>query len=673
MTDKETVKKMIDELKAKLTHHAHQYYVLDNPEIPDYQYDQMFLQLQTLEQHNPEFITADSPTQRVIGEILKGFKPVKHAVPMLSIRTETNNEAEGALEFDERIRSEVGSRVIEYVAELKFDGLAINLRYEKGILVQAATRGDGEVGEDVTQNIKTIKDIPWRLHGTPADILEVRGEVFMRRDDFERLNEAQRSAGLKTFVNTRNAAAGAVRQLDPRIAATRPLSFFAYGIGEVKGYQVPDCHRNILMWFRMLGLSVDIDHIQICTNGKELAAFHEKIASIRDQLPFDIDGVVYKVNRLDQQAQLGFVSREPRWAIAHKFPAQEMTTRLLDISIQVGRTGKMTPVARLSPVFVGGVTVTNATLHNLFEMRRKRVRRGDLVVVRRAGDVVPEVVTSLTKPEERNPYIANFRMPLQCPVCQSKVEREKGEADYRCTGGLFCAAQRKQAVLHFAHRRAVQIDGLGDKIVDQLIEHNLIKTLPDIYKLTVERLTALDRSGETSAQKLLVAIENSKQTTLARFLFGLGIRHVGETTAKDLAKHFGQIELLMSATEEQLLEVNDVGPIVAHSVRTFFEQPHNREVVQELMQVGLIWPEENVGERDTSQAGKTFVLTGTMPSLGRDQAKAMIEERGGKVSGSVSKKTSYVVAGAEAGSKLQDAEKLGITVLNQDEFLALLK
>ncbi len=663
-------------LRAQLQHHAHRYYVLDAPEIPDAEYDRLFQALQAIEQAHPELQTADSPTQRVLGQVLDGFASVRHAVPMLSIRTETDTEATGAQAFDARVRKELdwpeASGPIEYAAELKFDGLAINLRYEQGVLVQATTRGDGEAGEDVTQNIRTVGQIPLRLNGVTAAVLEVRGEVYMRRDDFERLNEQQRERGDKTFVNPRNAAAGAVRQLDPTIAAQRPLSFYAYGLGQVDGWTVPTTHSGLLDALQAMGLPV-CEHRVVAQGAEGLVAFHQAMGARRDQLPFDIDGVVYKVNRRDLQDRLGFVTREPRWAVAHKYPAQEQMTRVEGIDVQVGRTGKLTPVARLQPVFVGGVTVTNATLHNLFELRRKKVRVGDQVIVRRAGDVIPEVVGVV--PGQRLSYVPNFAMPTACPVCGSRVERERGEVNHRCSGGLFCGAQRKQALLHFAQRRAMDIEGLGDKLVEQLVDGGLVRTLPDLYKMGLAKLAALDRMADKSAQNIVSALERSKETTLPRFLFGLGIRHVGEATAKDLAKHFGELDRLMDATEEQLLQVRDVGPIVAHSIRTFFDQPHNREVVEQLRACGIHWPESDVtqvSDQPQPLAGQTLVLTGTLPTLSRDQAKAMIEAAGGKVSGSVSKKTHYVVAGEEAGSKLDKARELGVTVLDEDGLKQLL-
>ena len=678
----------IKALRDQLNYHGQRYYVQDAPEIPDAEYDRLFRALQALEAAHPELQSADSPTQRVGGGVLDGFATVRHAVPMLSIRTETDTEASGATSFDTRVRKELGlapdAPPVEYVAELKFDGLAINLRYEQGVLVQAATRGDGERGEEVTQNIRTLRQIPLRLqpgeHPVPL-VLEVRGEVYMRRDDFDALNERQREKGEKTFVNPRNAAAGAVRQLDSGIAAQRPLSFFAYGVGEVtpaaEGGPDFDTHFALLQALKSWGFPVAAQ--TRCTQGApELVAFHAEIGAARDQLPFDIDGVVYKVNSLAQQRQLGFVSREPRWAVAHKYPAQEQITTVLGIDVQVGRTGKLTPVARLAPVFVGGVTVTNATLHNLFELRRKGVRVGDQAIVRRAGDVIPEVV-AVVPHGKRDPYVPNFRMPRQCPICGSAVVREKTEMNHRCSGGLFCPAQRKEAILHFAHRRAMDIEGLGDKLVEQLVDQQIVRTLPDLYRLGLVALANLDRMADKSAQNVLAALEKSKHTTLARFLFGLGIRHVGETTAKDLARHFGTLDAIMgataadAATEDQLLQVPDVGPIVARSIYTFFQQPHNREVIEQLRACGITLQEGAPSAQALLPlAGKTFVLTGTFPTLKREEAKEMLEAAGAKVAGSVSKKTHYVVAGEEAGSKLTKAQELGVPVLDEAGLLALL-
>jgi len=668
-------------LRREIERHNHAYYMLDAPTIPDAEYDRLFRELQALETEHPELVTPDSPTQRVGGKPLAGFSPVRHAVPMLSIRTETDTEASGAQAFDARVRKELGLNEtdppVEYAAELKFDGLAINLRYEQGVLVQAATRGDGETGEDVTQNIRTVHAIPLRLKTeSPPAVLEVRGEVFMRRDDFECYNERQREAGKPTLVNPRNGAAGSIRQLDPAIAAQRPLSFFAYGLGEVQGWRAtPATHSATLDALAGLGVPVCGERIT-GLGAAALVAFHDDIAARRDQLPFDIDGVVYKVNRVDLQRELGFVTREPRWAVAHKFPAQEQLTTVLGIEVQVGRTGALTPVARLAPVFVGGVTVTNATLHNQDEIDRKDVRVGDTVIVRRAGDVIPEVVAAVLdrRPVPEPPRFDILQRYPVCPECGSHVVRLEGEAAARCTGGLYCPAQRKQALLHFAGRRAMDIEGLGDKLVDQLVERGLVRTPADVYGLSLEALAGLERMAEKSAANLLAAVETSKAATLARFIFALGIRNVGETTAKDLAKHFGSLDRLIEATEAELLAVRDVGPIVAQSIIQFFAEPHNLEVVNKLRAAGVHWPEsEGMQQSAGILAGKTLVLTGTLPTLTRDAAKEKIETAGGKVAGSVSKKTDYVVAGEEAGSKLTKAQELGVPILDEAGLLALLE
>jgi DNA ligase (NAD+) len=677
-------------LRAELERHMHAYYVLDAPTVPDAEYDRLFRELQALEAAHPELATPDSPTQRVGGKAVAAFASVTHRVPMLSIRTETDTEPSGALAFDARVRRELKlgevsaeAPPIEYLAELKFDGLALSLRYEHGLLVQAATRGDGETGEDVTHNARTIQTVPLRLKLAPGQlpppVLEVRGEALMLRRDFERLNERQREKmargdkGEKTFVNPRNAAAGSIRQLDPALAAQRPLSFFAYGLGECQGLQVlqgPGArHSDVLDALEAFGFVVNGQR-QVVQGGAALAEFHSRIGALRDSLPFDIDGVVYKVNSLALQQQLGFVTREPRWAVAHKYPAQEQLTTVLGIDIQVGRTGKLTPVAKLAPVFVGGTTVSNATLHNEDETRRKDVRVGDTVIVRRAGDVIPEVVGVVAErrpaDSDPEPFDLYKRLQGQCPECGSAIAREEGEADWRCTGGLFCPAQRKQAILHFAGRRAMDIEGLGDKLVDQLVDGGVVKTLPDLYRLGLTSLSALDRMAEKSAQNVLAAMAQSKQATLPRFLFGLGIRHVGEATAKDLARHFGGLDAIMAATPEQLLQVSDVGPVVAQSIHTFFAQAHNREVVEQLRACGITWAEgEPSAAASLPLTGMTFVITGTLPTLSRDEAKDMLEAAGAKVAGSVSKKTSYLVAGAEAGSKLDKARELGVPVLDE--------
>jgi DNA ligase (NAD+) len=597
---------------------------------------------------------------------------------MLSIRTETDTTEGGARAFDARVRRELGladdAPPVEYACELKFDGLAINLRYERGVLVQAATRGDGETGEDVTHNVRTIGQVPLRLSAVDAPVLEVRGEIYMRRDNFEALNAAQRERGERTYVNPRNTAAGAVRQLDSSVTASRKLSLFAYGLGEVQGWDVPATHSAMLDALAAMGLPVDARR-RVVQGADGLVAFHAAMAAERDALPFDIDGVVYKVNRRALQQQLGFVSREPRWAVAHKYPAQEQQTLLRGIDIQVGRTGKLTPVAKLEPVFVGGTTVSNATLHNEDEARRKDVRVGDTVIVRRAGDVIPEVVSVVPREGPRGePFDLYKQLKGHCPICGAAIVREEGEVDWRCSGGISCPAQRKQAVLHFAQRRALDVEGLGDKLVDQLVEAGVIRALPDLYRLGVAALARLERMGEKSAVNLVAALERSKATTLARFIYALGIRHVGETTAKDLARHFGALDRLMNASVEHLLQAPDVGPVVAQSIRTFFDQPHNREVVEQLRAAGVHWDEHD-GPADTAPkplAGQTFVLTGTLPSLAREDAKAMIEAAGGKVAGSVSSKTRYVVAGEAAGSKLDKARELGVEVIDEAALRALL-
>jgi DNA ligase (NAD+) len=664
-------------LRAEIARHDHAYYVLDAPTLPDAEYDRLFRELQAIEKAHPALRSADSPTQRVGGRPLVQFAAVRHRVPMLSISTETDTEASGAFAFDARVRRALGLKeedaAVAYAAELKFDGLAISLRYEDGVLVQAATRGDGETGEDVTANVRTVKAIPLRLLGDAPPVLEVRGEIYLRRDDFERLNARQAEAGEKIFVNPRNAAAGSIRQLDPGIAARRPLSFFAYGLGDVAGWALPATHTEVLDALAAFGLPV-CEHRAQVLGAAGLAAFHERIGALRETLPFDIDGVVYKVDALALQQRLGFVTREPRWAVAHKYPAQEAVTLLRGIEVQVGRTGALTPVARLEPVFVGGVTVTNATLHNQDEIDRKDVRIGDWVIVRRAGDVIPEVVAPVLERRSGEPprFVLLDKFPT-CPVCGSHVVRGEDEAVARCTGGLFCPAQRKQALLHFAGRRAMDIEGLGDKLVDQLVDAAIVKTPVDLYRLGVLALANLERMGEKSAQNLLMAIEKSRSTTLARFIFALGIRNVGEATARDLARHFGNLDALVAADVDALQQVPDVGPIVAECIAEFFAEPHNREVIEQLRAAGVHWAEgEPQGTVAGALAGKTFVLTGTLPTLSRDEAKALIEARGGKVAGSVSKKTHYVVAGAEAGSKLDKAQALGLAILDEDGLRALL-
>lgn len=686
----------VAELRRLIEHHNRLYYVEDAPEISDAEYDALFQELQRLEEEYPELRSPDSPTQRVGGAPLESLEPVRHAIPMRSIRTETDTGPGGAEAFDARVRRELGvAEPIEYAAELKFDGVAISLLYERGALVRAATRGDGTVGENVTQNIRTIRSIPLRLAGEAPARLEVRGEIYMRRKDFEALNERQRAANGKIFVNPRNAAAGAIRQLDPRITAQRPLSFFAYGIGEVEGWQVPETHSAVLDALERFGLPVD-RHRAVVTGAQGLAEYHRRIGALRASLPFDIDGVVYKVNSLALQARLGFLAREPRWAVAHKYPPQEMTTEVLGIDVQVGRTGALTPVARLKEVFVGGVTVSNATLHNEDELRRKDIWIGDTVVVRRAGDVIPEIVGVSRQGPRRSED--RFEMPRQCPVCGSPVARVPGEAATRCTGGLYCKAQRKQTLLHFAGRRAMDIEGLGEKIVDQLVERDLVRDPSALYGLDAATLQSLERMGEKSARNLLESIQRSRDMTLGRFIFALGIPGVGEEVAKVLARHFGSLEAFMNADwsraaadkeavrrenaqrkkrGEPLLEVplEGIGPELMESLDKFLHEPHNREVIARLTdpQRGVRVREETVQRPATAGASLTFVLTGTLSGMTRDEARAAIEARGHKVSGSVSKKTDYVVAGEEAGSKLDKARELGVPVLDERQFAELLK
>ncbi|WP_018606175.1 NAD-dependent DNA ligase LigA [Uliginosibacterium gangwonense] len=658
-------------LRATLNRYAHAYYVLDNPSVPDAEYDRLFRELQAIELAHPELIRPDSPTQRVGGAPLPEFSEVTHAVPMLSLNNAFSEE--DLIAFDRRCREGLEQENLTYATEPKFDGLAITLIYQDGLFVQGATRGDGMSGEDVTQNLRTIGGIPLRLQGDDLpSVLEVRGEVLMFRKDFADLNTRQAARGEKTFANPRNAAAGSLRQLDSRITAQRPLSFFAYSVVRLEGAAALQSHSETMAALSKWGFPVC--SLRATVQGADgLLGYYRSIEAQRDGLPFDIDGVVYKVDSFALQETLGFVSRAPRWAIAHKYPAQEELTELLDIEVQVGRTGAITPVARLKPVFVGGVTVTNATLHNEDEIRRKDLKIGDTVIVRRAGDVIPEVVASV--PEKRTGSEREFIMPTACPICDSHIAKSEDEAVARCTGGLYCQAQRKQALLHFAHRRAMDIEGLGDKIVDQLVDADLVKTPADIYALTVEKLSQLERMGERSAQNLCEAIEKSKQTTLARFIFGLGIRNVGETTAKDLARHFGKLETLLVADEAVLLQVSDVGPVVAQSIVQFFSETHNQDVIQALRSTGVTWPESEPAAASSTEgilAGKTLVLTGTLPTMSRDEASALIEQHGGKVSGSVSKKTHYVVAGADAGSKLVKAESLGVPVLDEAGFLALI-
>lgn len=660
---------LVSELVAKIAQHDYQYYVLDTPTVSDNEYDGLYRQLLELEKNFPELVSPDSPTQRVGGVALKAFESVTHRQAMLSLNNAFSEDE--LLAFDKRIRDGLGINSVEYAVEPKFDGLAITLTYENGMFIQGATRGDGYTGENVTHNLRTIRAIPTRIAiPKPPALLEVRGEVLMLKRDFEHLNATQEKFGAKLFANPRNAAAGSLRQLDPKITATRPLHFFAYGLGEAIGAPKLHSHAEAMDYLAKLHFPVT-DLRAVKYGAKGLREYYQAIGAKRQNLPFDIDGVVYKVNQFSQQDELGFVSRAPRWAVAHKYPAEEATTLIEDITVQVGRTGAITPVARLKAVFVGGVTVTNATLHNEDELKRKDIRIGDTVIVRRAGDVIPEVVSVVT---EKRPADARlFVMPTVCPECGSHIERPQNEAVARCTGGIYCPAQRKQAITHFASRRAMDIEGLGEKLADQLVAANLVHSLDDIYKLDVATLANLERMAQKSAQNVIDALNHSKQTTLACFIYGLGIRNVGEATAKDLSLHFGSLQALLDADFEALLQVNDVGPIVAESILQFLDEPHNIQVIASMRKLGVQWP-ETAGKQTASGVlqGKTLVLTGTLPNLSRDAAQALIEAAGGKVSSSVSKKTGFVVAGAEAGSKLEKAQSLNVVIIDEVGLLALL-
>ncbi len=665
------VRQRMEQLADELEKHNKAYYVDNNPTISDELYDSMFQELSRLEAQYPQFKSLFSPTQRVGAAVQSELSKVRHAVPMLSIYTETDYTAEGAYNFEARMRRELElpeDVSIEYDTELKFDGLAINLRYEDGILVQAATRGDGYTGEDVTANVKTIRTIPLRAEGLPK-VFEVRGEVIMHKAVFERLNEEQKALGLKLFANPRNAAAGSLRQLDPALTAKRSLNFYAYGFGEVSEMPVSS-QSELLVYLKGKGFPVAPEH-GLAHNPEELQAFHSRVAEIRQDLPFDIDGVVYKVNSFDRQKQLGFVSREPRWACAHKYPPEEVQTQVLDITVQVGRTGKLTPVARLKPVFVGGVTVSNVSLNNEEFLEKLGVKIGDTVVVHRAGDVIPEVVRVI--PELRPADAKDFVMPEICPVCGSHAYKEEGEKDRHCSGGLFCKAQRVQAILHFVSRAAMGIDGIGEKLAEQLIHADLVKTVADIYKLKKENLLGLERMGEKSAENLLASIEASKHTTLERFIYALGVPEVGEATARTLASHFGALKKIEEASLEQLMEVEDIGPAVAECILHFFAEPVNLEVIGALIEDGVTW-EENQGTKDEDLPfkGMTFVLTVSLPTLSRDKASDLIRKFGGKVSGSVSKKTAYVLAGEAAGSKLAKAQELGINIISEEDLFKLI-
>jgi len=668
----ESVPQRIAHLREEIERHNYQYHTLDAPLITDAEFDAMFRELQTLEMQYPSLATPDSPTQRVGASPRLSFTQVVHRSPMLSLNNAFNEEEVRA--FDVRTRETLGVAEVQYSVEPKFDGLAVTLTYRDGIFVQGATRGDGEVGEDVTQNLRTVRNIPLRLDSgrlaKPITFIEIRGEVLMFKVDFIALNRQQADKGDKLFANPRNAAAGSLRQLNSRITSNRHLSFFAYGAGAVEGFILPDTHAEQLDFLQKL--SVPVPQERRVVHGLDgLLAYYREMGELRNKLPYEIDGVVYKVNNISQQTRLGYVSRAPRFALAHKFPAEEALTTVLDIEVQVGRTGALTPVARLAPVFVGGVTVTNATLHNEEELRRKDIRIGDTVSVRRAGDVIPEVARILL---ERRPVDAReFNMPRTCPVCGAHVTKQPDEAIWRCSGGLFCPAQRKQALLHFASRRALDIEGLGEKLIDQLVEKQLVHTPADLYKLNLQVLAQLERMGEKSAQNLLDAIEHSKQTTLARFIYALGIRNVGEATAKELARHFATLDNFMTADETRLQIVPDIGPVVAQSITTFFAEPHNIEVIAQLRAAGVQWTEQ--AEKAVQLLplnAKIFVLTGTLASMSRDEAKSKLEQLGARVTGSVSQKTDYVVAGTEAGTKLSKARELNVAVLDEQQFLKLL-
>lgn len=663
------VEKKIAKLREKLNEHNHRYYVLDNPLVSDAEYDDLFQQLKALEEAHPELITADSPTQRVGGAPLKEFSQVRHSIPMLSLENAFTDEDVSA--FDQRIRDRLHvTHEIEYCCEPKLDGVAISIRYENGLLKQAATRGDGETGEDVTENIKTIKTIPLRLQGkTIPRVLEVRGEVFMSKKGFEALNARALKNEEKVFANPRNAAAGSIRQLDSRITASRPLEMYCYGVGLVEGVTLPTKQSEILALLAQWGLRVS-PLISAVEGVSGLLRYYETIAKKRDKLSFEIDGVVYKVNSIAEQEKLGFVTRAPRWALAHKFPPEEAFTTVEAVEFQVGRTGALTPVSRLKPVYVHGVTVSNATLHNMDEITRKDVRIGDTVIVRRAGDVIPEIVGVVK--EKRPAGAKKIHLPKACPICHSAIEHIEGEAVARCTGGLICPAQRKEMIKHFAARRAMDIEGLGDKLVEQLVDTGLIDSVADVYSLTLDQLANLERMGEKSAHNLLEQIEKSKKTTFNRFLYALGIREVGEATAKQLALYFKNLPALEAASEEMLQSVPDVGPIVAAHIAHFFAEAHNRDVIRKLIKAGLHWEEVKAG-KNLPLMGKTFVITGTLSDMSRDEAKDRLEKLGAKVAGSVSSKTAYVVVGSDAGSKLAKAKDLGVPILEENAFYHFLK
>lgn len=662
----ETVRRRCAELRELIEQHNHRYYVLDDPAVPDAEYDRLMRELTALETEYPALVTPDSPTQRVGAKPLTEFPEVRHITPMLSLANALSEDEMRA--FDNRIKEKLEIDTVEYAAETKLDGLAISLQYEQGRLVLGATRGDGATGEDVTLNLRTIKSIPLRLKGKCPAQLEVRGEVYMRKQGFRDLNKAQEQAGQKLFANPRNAAAGSLRQLDPAITAKRSLSFFAHGAGFSGGLKLPDRHTDILEQLKKAGLPVSPE-TKTVKGLDQCFEYYHSIGQKRAQLPYEIDGVVFKVNSIKQQQMLGFVSRAPRWAIACKYPPEEVLTKVLDIEVQVGRTGALTPVARLEPVFVGGVTVTNATLHNEDEILRKDIRIGDTVSIRRAGDVIPEVVQVVR--EKRPAHARRFHMPRTCPVCGSKVEREEGEAIARCMAGLFCAAQQTQAIIHFASRRAMDIEGLGEKLVEQLVRSGQVSHVADLYHLTRDQLAGLERMGEKSAENVIAALHKSKQTTLNRFLYALGIREVGEATALALASHFGNLEPITQATPDDLEQVSDVGPVVTRHIIHFFSEPHNRNIITQLLAAGIHWPAFKKTGR-LSLTGKIFVITGTLENMSRDEAREKLQALGAKVSGSVSKKTDYVIAGLDPGSKLDKARELNVTILGETEFMRII-
>lgn len=671
MTTTDSSRARLEDLKSTLHRYNHQYYVLDAPEVPDAEYDRLMRELLALEAQYPQWVTPDSPSQRVGGEPLSAFKPAQHLMPMLSLDN-VFDEA-GLLAFHKRVSDRLNNVPdIEYACEPKYDGIAVSLLYRKGVLERGATRGDGNTGEDITHNVKTLHSIPLRLRGSGyPEVLEVRGEVYMPREGFEALNRDARATETKTFVNPRNAAAGSLRQLDARITAKRPLEMCAYGVGYLEQGQLPDTHTAVLQCLNEWGFAINPE-VRSVAGIDGCVAYYQDLTDRRAQLPYDIDGVVFKVNSLALQERLGFVAKAPRWAVAHKFPAQEEMTLLNEVEFQVGRTGAVTPVARLEPVFVGGVTVANATLHNREEIIRLGVMIGDTVVVRRAGDVIPQIVSVVASRRPENARAIEF--PTQCPVCSSDITVVEGEAVARCSGGLVCAAQRKEAIKHFASRKAMDIDGLGDKLVEALVDSGQVHSIEDLYHLDAGQVIALERMAEKSTQKLLAAIEQSKNTTLPRFLYALGIREVGQATAAALARQFGNLHILMGATEEALQEVPDVGPVVAHYVHDFFQQARNRAVVEALLACGIHWPEPTTMAPEAQPlAGQTFVLTGSMEAMSRDEAKDRLLALGAKVAGSVSAKTHYVVAGPGAGSKLSKAEKLGLAILDEAAFLALLE